>query len=59
MTTFKEGYKGDWGRAVQSNVLVCEMFGHYRSFEMKSLEALMFLVTKMEGAYEHEHYQFH
>ena len=27
MTTFKEGYKGDWGRAVQSNVLVGEMFG--------------------------------
>ena len=42
MTTLKEGYKGDWGRAVQSNVLVCEMFGHDRSFEMKSLEALMF-----------------
>ena len=41
MTTFKEGYNGDWGRVVQSNVLVGEMFGHYRSFEMKSLEALM------------------
>ena len=27
---------------VQSNVLGGEMFGHYRSFEMKSLEALMF-----------------
>ena len=42
MTTLKEGYKGDWGRAVQSNVLVCEMFGHDRTFEMKSLEGLMF-----------------
>ena len=42
MTTLKERYKGDWGRAVQSNVLFCEMFGHDRSFEMKSLEALMF-----------------
>ena len=30
MTTFKEGYKGDWGRAVQSNALVGEMFGDDR-----------------------------
>ena len=36
MTTFKEGYKGDWGRAVQSNVQGGEMFGSYRLFEMKS-----------------------
>ena len=41
MTTLKECYNGDWGRVVQSNVLVGEMFGHYRSFEMKSLEAPM------------------
>ena len=27
MATFEEGYKGDWGRAVQSNVLVGDMFG--------------------------------
>ena len=39
MTTFKEGYKGDWSRAVQSNVLGGEMFGYDRSFEMKLLEA--------------------
>ena len=41
MTTFKEGYKGDWSRAVQSNVLGGEMFGYDRSFEIKLLEALM------------------
>ena len=41
MTTFKEGYKGDWDGAVQSNVQGGEMFRHDRSFDMKSLEALM------------------
>ena len=35
MTTFKEGYKGDWDG--QGG----EMFRHDRSFDMKSLEALM------------------
>ena len=58
MTTFKESYKGDWDRAVQSNFQGGEMFRHYRSFDMKSLEALMSSRTKLEGAYEHEHYQF-
>ena len=40
MATFKEGYKEDWGRAVQSNVLVGEMFGQI--VRMKSLKAFMF-----------------